>query len=308
VTKSISEKERQRLQAQLEIRLEGREEKVENLQLQPTLGEEGGKKGSHQMSSSTTSLQLEESLFKNLESRGVVDKVEGCILALTLDYISETRPKSTPPPPTQLRREPDDILCFALIADYLREVAPSALAVFEVETGISSSFAFPSNNTTTGDATGFGAIVSASIAQKIIKKGISSATAPLGGISPIPDSLAFERTRKTPGLLERKIVESELGLDEDSELDSTEKESPLLLMLIKRARERRISRATAKGSWLANLKNTDIKIGNQRAEKDDDDDDDSDFPGSAPIRSHQKTTIKSSSYNSLAKQPITIIN
>lgn len=227
---------------------------------------------------------------------------------MTLDYISETRPKSTPPP--QHRREPDDILCFALIADYLREVAPSALSVFEVETGISSSFAFPSNNTTTGDLTGFGAIVSASIAQKIIKKGIGSATAPLGGISTIPESSAFERTRKTPGLLERKIVESELGLDEDSELvNSSEKESPLLLMLIKRARERRISRATAKGSWLASIKNADNKIGNQRAEKEDDnDDDESDFPGSAPIRSHQKPTIKSSSFNALAKQPITIIN
>ena len=259
-------------------------------------------------SSITTSLQLEESLFKNLESRGVIDKLEGCVLALALDYISETRPKSTPPP--QHRREPDDILCFALIADYLREVAPSALSVFEVETGISSSFAFPSNNTTTGDLTGFGAIVSASIAQKIIKKGISSATAPLGGISTIPESSAFERTRKTPGLLERKIVESELGLDEDSELvNSSEKESPLLLMLIKRARERRISRATAKGSWLASIKNSDNKIGNQRAEKEDDnDDDESDFPGSAPIRSHQKPTIKSSSFNALAKQPITIIN
>ena len=254
-------------------------------------------------SSITTSLQLEESLFKNLESRGVIDRLEGCILAMTLDYISETRPKSTPPP--QHRREPDDILCFALIADYLREVAPSALSVFEVETGISSSFVFPSNNTTTGDLTGFGAIVSASIAQKIVKKGISSATAPLGGISTIPESSAFERTRKTPGLLERKIVESELGLDEDSELvNSSEKESPLLLMLIKRARERRISRATAKGSWLANMKN-----GNQSVEKEDDnDDDESDFPGSAPIRSHQKPTIKSSSFNALAKQPITIIN
>ena len=259
-------------------------------------------------SSITTSLQLEESLFKNLESRGVIDRLEGCILAMTLDYISETRPKSTPPP--QHRREPDDILCFALIADYLREVAPSALSVFEVETGISSSFVFPSNNTTTGDLTGFGAIVSASIAQKIVKKGISSATAPLGGISTIPESSAFERTRKTPGLLERKIVESELGLDEDSELvNSSEKESPLLLMLIKRARERRISRATAKGSWLASIKNADNKIGNQRAEKEDDnDDDESDFPGSAPIRSHQKPTIKSSSFNALAKQPITIIN
>ena len=75
-------------------------------------------------------------------------------------------------------------------------------------------------------------------------------------------------------------------------------------MLIKRARERRISRATAKGSWLASMKN-----GNQSVEKEDDnDDDESDFPGSAPIRSHQKPTIKSSSFNALAKQPITIIN
>jgi hypothetical protein len=156
------------------------------------------------MAATTNSLQLEEALFRNLESRGVIEKLEGCLLALLCDYISETQPK--PAPVTRIRRGPDDILCFALIADYLRDVAPSALSVFEVETGISSPSTFLLENKE--DSTGFGPIVAASLAQKITKKSIVTVTAPLGGVSSsIPES-SFNRNRMEPGVLERKVVEA----------------------------------------------------------------------------------------------------
>jgi hypothetical protein len=255
------------------------------------------------MAATTNSLQLEEALFRNLESRGVIEKLEGCLLALLCDYISETQPK--PAPVTRIRRGPDDILCFALIADYLRDVAPSALSVFEVETGISSPSTFRLENKE--DSTGFGPIVAASLAQKITKKSIVTVTAPLGGVSSsIPES-SFHRNRMEPGVLERKVVEAELGLDEDADLDSSttsESESPLLLLLIKRARERRIARATATGSWLSSVHENSQK-GNKNVE---DEDNAGDLPGSLPMRSRDKPSVKSSTYNAHSKQPILILN
>ena len=253
------------------------------------------------MSSSTSSLlTLEESLEKNLIARGILQKIEALVFALCIDYISETTPSTTTPTSTlpiqSSRNGPDDILCIALISDYLRDISPTALSIFEIETGISTLSRL-------GDQSGFGSIAAASLAHKVMKKGINSATAPLNTKSVSLDEIAkvhiheAEKSIQSRGTLERNIVKTELGIDE---IDK-DKDCPLLILLIKRARENRIAKATVTNSWLNSLKHDD-KEGRDKGERELDDG----FPGSTFSR--RDKSLKSRMESQPLSQPILILN
>jgi len=257
-----------------------------------------------EMSLSTPLLTLEESLEKNLISRGILRKIEALIFALCLDYISETSSTSNLP---VSRNGPDDILCIALISDYLRDVSPTALSIFEIETGI-KPLNPSADSPRPGDQSGFGSIASASLAHKVMKKGINSATAPLNrNILSLDENtkLHIEQeilSKHSRGVLERNIVKAELGIDE---IDK-DKECPLLISVIKRARENRIAKATVTNSWLNTLKQQ------QQQEKEEEEEGkekgerelDNGFPGSTfSKREKSLKTMKSTS-----AQPILILN
>ena len=273
-----------------------------------------------EMSLSTSYLlTLEESLEKNLIARGVLQKIEGLVFALCLDYISETSPSPSPSTTSTItttttsttttttttpstlhiqpsRNGPDDILCIALISDYLRDISPTAQTIFEIETGISTLSSL-------GEQSGFGSIAAASLAHKVMKKGINSATAPLNTKSVSLDEITKvhihepEKTIHSRGILERNIVKAELGIDE---IDK-DKDCPLLISLIKRARENRIAKATVTNSWLNSLKH-DEEVGKEKDERELD----NGFPGST--FSKRDKSLKSRMESQPLSQPILILN